>query len=163
LINPASPACNRRVHIGGTTTAVPLTARPSAETSSGAPVALSSRTAAGRVVSPVRNCGLVKMSPREPNQNRLSRASRNDPRQNERADHRALVIGPHSSAECAGRASLLPAARSCRDEQLGTSGRAGSEVASAQLGWTAMRAATSAAKRYLAKRTHSQGETMTAM
>src|SRR5690349_10633904 len=96
LINPPCVACKRRVHIGGTHTALPRTSAPLDETSSPSGPTLSSNTAAGRVVLPVRNCGLVKIRPRVPNQNRLSRASSDEPPQSDRALVIARIVPPRA-------------------------------------------------------------------
>src|SRR5512138_234405 len=108
LTNPLCIACSRRVHIGGTYIASLLRTWPFVDTSSGAPVALSSSTAAGRVVFPVRKHGLVKMQPREPNQNSWSfepgAVSPDGAPHNDRADHRALAIDDDSNANA--RASM---------------------------------------------------------
>ena len=93
------------------------------------------RTAAGRVVLPVRNHGLVKMQPRDPNQNRLSfepGASPDGAPRNDRADHRALVIDGDSNANA--RASMRFPPDFTR-QQLHTSARSPSEITS--MHWTA--------------------------
>src|SRR3954452_19941846 len=92
LTSPASGARSRRVHIGATHTALLVIVRNRVETSSGSPVVLSSSTAGGLVVWPATKHGLVKMHPREPNQNTCSLRSAEAPRHNGRTDGEALAM-----------------------------------------------------------------------